>query len=319
MMVGIKQVFQIIGLLSFLAQGFVLPSCATTHIKKSLLHASAGAVGFQEKTQSITTNSEKEKILDWSFIDGVYLITCPNADADGSRISEAKSILDNSGLLDRLQVREFDTDDENRIRGCYTSHISVMQDIMNEMSQKSSSNNNNGGNNPFDDFLAMFSNNEKEETTTRNEEKNGKNNNGDDDFVALIIEDNLALSHGTIQQSKIDIVKEFCSTDNTEHNTSWDMIHLSYIPYVPDLKVSKTNTKDIVKLSCGIGSALGTTAYLINSSAIRTILNHDKQKGGFYAPIPDVMVCCGAACGRGLHLLLALHFAHNFYVLVWVD
>ena len=111
--------------------------------------------------------------------------------------------------------------------------------------------------------------------------------NKEDDFVALIIEDNLALSGGDIQQSKINAVEEFCKIE-----AAWDMVHLSYIPYVPDLKVSRTSNKDIVKLSTGSEqSALGTTAYLINSKAIRTILKHHEEKGGFYAPIPDVMVC----------------------------
>ena len=67
------------------------------------------------------------------------------------------------------------------------------------------------------------------------------------------------------------------------------MIHLSYIPYVPNLKVSKTNDKDIVKLTCGVGSALGTTAYIINSKAMRAVIADDQTNGGFYLPIPDQM------------------------------
>ena len=65
-------------------------------------------------------------------------------------------------------------------------------------------------------------------------------------------------------------------------------MHLSYIPYVPDLRISRTETDDIVKLSCGIGSALGTTAYIINTKGMKRLIEEDAQKG-FYLPIPDLM------------------------------
>lgn len=100
----------------------------------------------------------------------------------------------------------------------------------------------------------------------------------------LILEDNLALSSGEVQQSVIDSIVQY-----TTENPTWDMVHLSYIPYVPDLKVTKTDQKDIVKLSCGVGSALGTTAYIINVKAIKRLLQEDKEQGGFYLPIPDLM------------------------------
>jgi hypothetical protein len=67
-----------------------------------------------------------------------------------------------------------------------------------------------------------------------------------------------------------------------------DIIHLSYIPYVPNLIVSRTSDKNIVGLSTGQSSALGTTAYIITEKAIETLIQED-SKNGFRAPIPDVM------------------------------
>ena len=82
--------------------------------------------------------------LDWSFVDYAYLITCPNADFNSERLTKAKSILNEVGLIDRVKIMEFDTDDEDRIRGCYTSHISVLkcakEDIQRSQSDESDSN-----------------------------------------------------------------------------------------------------------------------------------------------------------------------------------
>lgn len=219
--------------------------------------------------QDIAGATVGDATLDWSFLDGVYLITCPNADPNGERLSRAKAILDDVGLLDKVQVKEFDTDDENRIRGCYTSHISVLSDVL-ESTQK-----NKAGKNPFQELFGSF--------------MPAGNNDGTDntygrDVNVLVLEDNLALSSGQLKQSLLDSVAKYTTTD-----PDWDMIHLSYIPYVPDLRLSRTDMRDIVKLSSGVGSALGTTAYVINSQAIQRLIQDDKENGGFYLPIPDVM------------------------------
>jgi hypothetical protein len=216
-------------------------------------------------SQSITASSQSQ-VLDWSFLDGVYLITCPNADKDGERIAKAKRTLEKIGLSDNLEVKRFETDDENRIRGCYTSHISVIQDILSDADTSTST-----SNNPLETLFAPLFPSQKD-----NSKKPTK------DLNVLILEDNLAVSGG-LKQACVDAVANFCTNRN-----DWDMVHLSYIPYVPDLKVTKTDTNNIVKLSCGIGSALGTTAYIINRRGMETLLEEDRS-GGFYAPIPDVM------------------------------
>ena len=207
--------------------------------------------------------------LDWSFLDGVYLITCPNADPGGARLERAKAILDGVGLLEKLQIKEFNTDDENRIRGCYTSHISVLADVLESKNGK-------GQKNIFlDGLFGPIMSKTKPSSSESMKER---------DLNVLVLEDNLALSSGQLKQGLIDSVAKYTST-----NADWDMIHLSYNPYVPDLKLSRTKSKDIVKLSCGVGSAVGTTAYIINTKAIKRLLEDHEENNGFYAPIPDVM------------------------------
>jgi hypothetical protein len=66
--------------------------------------------------------------VDWSLIDAAYLITCPQADGGNPRLERALQSLRAIGLDSRTEVREFATDDEDRVRGCYTSHISVLRE-----------------------------------------------------------------------------------------------------------------------------------------------------------------------------------------------
>jgi hypothetical protein len=219
---------------------------------------------------TLEPSADDAAVLGWSFLDGVYLITCPNADPGGARLQKTQTILQEIGLSDKLVVKEFVTDDENRIRGCYNSHISVMKEILGKSTAK----------NPLLELFGSFpfsdsSSKKATRSTTSAADQKEK--------VVLILEDNLALNGNKMNRAIVDAVATYCTVKPT-----WDMIHLAYIPYVPDLVVSGTSSKSIVKLSCGVGSALGTTAYIINSSAMKTILQED-QDLGFYAPIPDVM------------------------------
>jgi hypothetical protein len=219
--------------------------------------------------QNVVGTAVQEVDFDWSFLDGVYLITCPNVDPNGMRLKRAMGILDDVGLADRVQVKQFDTDDENRIRGCYTSHISVLSSALESTRSK-------GDKNLFEGLFRNFMpNNEAFGDAALTDVRN---------VNVLVLEDNLALSGVQLKKQLLDSVEKYMTT-----NPDWDVIHLSYIPYVPDLKVSRTDCQDIVKLSSGIGSALGTTAYIINAKAIKQVLTEDKENNGFSLPIPDVM------------------------------
>ena len=72
--------------------------------------------------------SSKERIAaDWSFLDATYVITCPAADGTNPRLDNARQALSEVGL-DEFEPCEFQPDDEDRVRGCYTSHISVLEE-----------------------------------------------------------------------------------------------------------------------------------------------------------------------------------------------
>lgn len=230
------------------------------------LQALIGGGLFDGDSSRSAVSTSTMAALDWSFLDAVYLIHCPNGDTDRTRIQATKSILDGVNLLDSVTIKEFETDDEDRVRGCYTSHVSVFRDIV-ESNSRQSSQANSGFN-----FLDVF-------------QIKGDSSNGNDDVNALIFEDNLSLGNKVLVQETIDAVSNFIQNDEND----WDVIHLAYIPYVPDLKVSKTNDKRIVKLSTSNQqSALGTTAYIINSRAMKRIIEQDDRKG-YTVSIPDAM------------------------------
>jgi len=229
--------------------------------------------------QQVTLVSPKN---DWDFVDKVYLITCPNADPGSARLDKAKTILDKVGLLERVIVKEFDTDDEDRIRGCYTSHISVLKDGMRDIQLSSGIT---GGSKNVDDWLgsllSMFGNNsdaKKRAEIVSNQNAVATN---ERPKCIMVLEDNVEFT-GNLDAETLKSVSHYLG------NSGADMIHLSYIPYVPNLIVSKTEDKNIVALSTGQSSALGTTAYVITEKAIETLIQED-AKNGFRAPIPDVM------------------------------
>ncbi len=216
-------------------------------------------------TSSTSASATISAGLDWSFLDSVYLIHCPNGDTDGTRIKSTKSILDKISLLDSVTIKEFETDDEDRVRGCYTSHVSVFRDALESNSKRS------GTQNGFN-FLEIFQ--------TKDDVSKVKDN-----VNVLIFEDNVNLGNKALIQETIDAISNFVQNNEKD----WDVIHLAYIPYVPDLQVSKTDDKRIVKLSTSNQqSALGTTAYIINSKAMKIIIEED-DKNGYTVSIPDAM------------------------------
>eukprot|EP00545_Synedropsis_sp_CCMP1620_P007441 CAMPEP_0119002896 /NCGR_PEP_ID=MMETSP1176-20130426/217_1 /TAXON_ID=265551 /ORGANISM="Synedropsis recta cf, Strain CCMP1620" /LENGTH=409 /DNA_ID=CAMNT_0006954433 /DNA_START=95 /DNA_END=1324 /DNA_ORIENTATION=+ len=241
---------------------------------KSSSFLAAASRPIQMASSATATSTTTTKAYDWSFIDRVYLITCPNADPDGTRLSTAQSILETVNLKANVTVKPFDTDDEDRIRGCYTSHISVLQDALVDLERSSSSNNN-----PWDAFVQKVlppSNN------NNNNNKRQKQGQRQRQRRILVLEDNIAAT-GNLDQAGLDAIQSYAD-DTSNH---WDVIHLAYIPYVPSLTVVREKDR-LVKLNCGIGSALGTTAYIITEDAIR-ILCQQHAAQSYYAAIPDVM------------------------------
>lgn len=233
-----------------------------------------------EPFQAVSENSPPtlQTSLDWSFVDKAYLITCPNADPNSERLNKAKSILTEVGLIDSVKVMEFDTDDEDRIRGCYASHISVLKCAKDEIQSNQFEDSNKNWWRPVLSFLENDKSHDKKGT-----HESGKKGGGvENSRKILVLEDNIACN-GDLNKDFLESIADFVS--NTEGS---DMILLSYIPYVPNLIVSRTGSENIVKVTSGVGSALGTTAYIIDELAIDAILKEDAERG-YYAAIPDVM------------------------------
>lgn len=255
------------------------------------LKSMIGSVGTYIDTKDETVDPEAlmttttTAFYNWSFLDSVHLIHCPNGDNSKKRITSTRCILNQVNLLDRLTMKLFDTDDEDRIRGCYNSHVSVFKDILQKQSTAPTKNDRKIFFSPsFDKISSMFFNNLDK---TQSNKCIDTSNTG----IHVIFEDNLYLNgDDNLSQESIDALSNFIerqNDDNSEH--CWDVIHLSYIPYVPDLQVFKTNDKNIVRLSTKSNqSALGTTAYIINNRAMKRIVDRDNELG-FTIPIPDTM------------------------------
>jgi len=64
--------------------------------------------------------------LDWSFSDDVFLIT---TNAKGERVQRTMQELNKVGLGSKVKIRAFKADDEDRVRGCFTSHIAVLEEV----------------------------------------------------------------------------------------------------------------------------------------------------------------------------------------------
>lgn len=168
------------------------------------------------------------------------MITCPNGDPGGERLKRSNKILTNVGLSDKIEVREFETDDEDRIRGCYNSHIEVYKEVQREMQ-------------------------------------------GREDYSVLVIEDNVSISP-KLSQSTLSNLETF----QKSNPSSWDMLHLAYIMYVPGLSVGRTSMDGVVGLTTGEQAALGTTAYIVSKKGVDEMMEYH-GKFGYTIAIPDLM------------------------------
>ena len=228
--------------------------------------------------------------VDWSFIDAAYVITCPQADGSNPRLDRAWSQLQAVGLDTRCEVREFQPDDEDRIRGCYTSHISVLEAAAARFADK-----------PADEPLNI-----------------------------LVLEDNLSISprisQGTLDSIKrflsagstmgardmVHLAYIMCAPPPRLTTTHGEVATLSCAPgaespfgvsarllpfsgcaalcrYVPGLSVETIPSEEhVVRLKCNADSVLGTTAYIISRSGLDAIMA-EHRRAGYVDAIPNVM------------------------------
>lgn len=104
------------------AAGFTMPIMRLTR---------PGSVG--DKGSRSTRMSSGSLQTNWDFLDGIYLITTEGGD---ERVLRTRKQLEKVGMWGKVQVRTFKTDDEDRVRGCYTSHMNVLSDVAKTMDGK---------------------------------------------------------------------------------------------------------------------------------------------------------------------------------------
>ena len=245
-------------------------------------------------------NDNDDDNYNWDFLDAVYLITCDkeeannkdeNVDDELSRLNGVKEILNNINLLDKVQIINFETDDTDRVRGCYTSHIEIINKAKNDIidNQKSSNDDNKSlsWKNILPSLEALFTDtngNGNDNSNTRKEEVDEKENK---QKYVLILEDNLSISIKNFTPKLLSSISSFLKNENTN---DINIVHLSYTPFIPNFYIQKSEEKNIIQLNCGEQSALGTTAYILSTNGINTLLENDTSNNGYYGlAIPDVM------------------------------
>ena len=125
-------------------------------------------------------------------------------------------------------------------------------------------------------------------------------------YRALVLEDNLELTavHGRVggcEEVLRDLTRFVGDDDRAlvgdETGRQWDVIHLAYMMYVPNLNLQRIDDSDdeeedrykhIVQMIADKNAAVGTTAYLISSSGASKVLQRHTERG-YVDAIPNVM------------------------------
>ena len=123
---------------------YILSLSSLSSISKISSSTSTFNINNKNKRNSFLKNAELlsppdvEEIKatgdDWNFMDGIYLITTTAKDTP--RLDQTKIELSKVGLLDKVQIRMFEPDNEDRVRGCYTSHINVLSEVQKQFKNK---------------------------------------------------------------------------------------------------------------------------------------------------------------------------------------
>lgn len=224
---------------------------------------------------SATTTDSDILPDDWKFLDAVYLITTDQS--DNARLKQSQDALRSCNLLDLVQIRKFKTDDNNRIRGCYTSHMAVLKEIQRQFSNRKQY-----------QVLILEDNIE----ATKNLKKE----------VLQSIQSFLTLQNDKGKNDQNDL-----------NQNLWDIFHLAYMMYVPGLKMLQLNrnpifrsdiegyseedsrrfinepwSSNIVQMIAEKTSVVGTSAYIVSRNGVEKLLARDKQLG-FTDAIPNIM------------------------------
>lgn len=198
--------------------------------------------------------SEDMPAIDWSFLDACFLITCPSSDGGNPRLHRAMTQLQAVGLADLTEVRSFATDDDDRIRGCYTSHVTVLEEA-----------------------AARFADRPPSEPLN-----------------VLVLEDNLSISPRITQQTldSIACFLSGSSRKAAMSRDMVHLAYIMYVPGLSvESNIGGDDEPwngEIVRLNCNADSVLGTTAYIISRSGLDGVLA-EHRRTGYVDAIPNVM------------------------------
>ena len=90
---------------------------------------------YKSSKLNLLMNNNDILTTNWDFIDDVYLIT--TTQPNNIRLENTQKELQSVNLWNnKINIRTFKPDDEDRVRGCYTSHISVLKEIQQQYNTK---------------------------------------------------------------------------------------------------------------------------------------------------------------------------------------
>ena len=183
------------------------------------------------------SSSSSVAVIDWKFFDDVYLIT--TTQKDSQRLERTRQELEKVDLWERVNVREFKPDDEDRVRGCYTSHIAVLKEIQMKFRFR-------------DDYRVLVLEDNLE--------------------ITLRMDRNVVNSVGQFVENNVD-----WDVFHLAYMMYVPGLSLKKLPYVDVL--GDDYKRNIVQMLADSSSSVGTSAYGISKSGVEQILTYDEENG----------------------------------------
>lgn len=225
-------------------------------------------------SKSISENAKHQlKSEDWKFLDAIYLITTDKSKS--SRLQQTQQALQDCQLSNLVQIRSFPTDDENRVRGCYTSHIKVLKEIQRQFARKTQ----------YqvlilEDNLEMTPNVRREIIQAMESFLTSSPSWDIFHLAYMMYVPGLKLLQ--LNRHPAILTSSSNEEDNTNNNDisgqSTSQIDYRQFPW----------SKHIVQMFAEKTAVVGTSAYIISKHGVERLLQHDARYG-FTEAIPNIM------------------------------
>jgi hypothetical protein len=187
----------------------------------------------------------------WDFLHESFLIT--TADESSTRMQSTKGVLSRLEL-DKITLKKFAVDREDKVRGCYTSHMAVLREVSHAMQKQNR-----------DSYYVLML----------------------EDNIALAYENSANQAVLEALQSIGSFLNSAAVTCDVLH-----LGYMMYVPGLRARSLRQEGHPGIVQLfSTSNATAIGTSAYFISAQGVQKLLQYDVAQGG-YVPgkaIPNVM------------------------------